>query len=370
MSVPTDKTGSQGLGPLSLGLSYTLAGIAVFTVTARFVIKRRTSKNWSADDWIMLMALGIQIVFQAFFHEITAWGGGLAFDRLDPLQKQQVSKWGWISGIPSILVSCIARISITILLVRIFGVRRWLKWYLILFTSFLSVLSLLSIIFLVAQCVPWYGLWDPTVKAKRWNPYIYPYTAIATQFLYALSDLTFVLFPVLVISKLNMPRRRKIALTTILALSLITLAIITTKIAVALLRLTTPEATSATLVRYYQSLTNLFAALEQWLVIIMGCIPTLKIPAHFRLPTLEDMGSWVASLVPSSWSTRSRQSSAYNSADNNSSFQELELVPKLRIPDEAKPYTVTLGAEKRDLSHQTTPDKKIMQRTEFSVEYN
>ncbi|KAI0502945.1 hypothetical protein F5B22DRAFT_579817 [Xylaria bambusicola] len=369
MSVPTDKTGSQGLGPLSLGLSYTLAGIATFTVIARFIIKRRTSKNWSLDDWIMLLALAIQFVFQAFFHEIISWGGGLPFDQLDPLQKQQTSKWGWISAVPSILVSCIARISITILLVRIFGVRRWLKWYLILFTSFLSVLSLLSIIFLVAQCVPFYGLWTPMIKAKRWNPYIYPYTAIATQFLYALSDLTFVLFPVLVISKLNMPRRRKIALATILALSLITLTIITTKIAVALLRLTT-QVTSVTLVRYYQTLTNLFAALEQWLVIIMGCIPTLKIPAHFKLPTLEDMGSWVASLVPSSWSTRSRQSSAYNSADNNSSFQELELVPKLRIPDEAKPYTVTLGAEKSDLSQQTTPDKKIMQRTEFSVEYN
>ncbi|KAJ3576532.1 hypothetical protein NPX13_g3667 [Xylaria arbuscula] len=341
MSVPTDKTGSQGIGPLSLGLSYTLAGIALFTVSARFIIKRRTQKSWSADDWIMLLALVIQIVFQATFHEITAWGGALPFDQLTPLQKQQVSKWGWISAIPSILVSCIARISITILLVRIFGVRRWLKWYLILFTSLLSVLSLLSLIFLVAQCSPWYGLWT-AVPARRWNPYIYPYTAIATQFLYAISDLTYVLFPVLVISKLNMPRRRKVALGTILALSFITLAIISTKIAVALLRLTTPEATSMTLVRYYQSLTNLIADLEQWLVIIMGCIPTLKLPAHFKLPSFEDWGSWVASLVPTAWSNRSRQSSAYRSADNNSSFQELELVPKLPIPDEGKPYTVTL----------------------------
>ncbi|KAI3330533.1 hypothetical protein F4824DRAFT_505030 [Ustulina deusta] len=372
MSVPADSTGSQGIGPLSLGLSYTLTGIGIITVAARFIIRRRTSKQWSLDDWIMLLALILQIAFQAFFTVIISWGGGLAYDQLTLLQRMQVSKWGWVSGIPSILVSCTARISITILLVRIFGVRKWLKWYLICFTSVLTIISVLSIIFLAAQCSPWSGLWDSTVKARRWNPYIYAYTALAAQFLYAISDFTFVLFPVLVISKLNMPRRRKVALGTILALSLITLGIVVTKITVVLLRLTNPQGTSGTLARFYQSLTNLIAALEQWLVIIMGCIPTLKLPAHFKLPTLETMSSWVASLVPSSWSSRSRRSSSYNSG-NNSSFNELELVPKLRIPDEAKPYTVTSNGHTPDienLSHTTTPEKKILQRTEFSIEYN
>ncbi|KAI0536736.1 hypothetical protein GGR58DRAFT_379659 [Xylaria digitata] len=368
MSVPFDPTGSQGTGPLSLGLTYTLTAIGVLAVTARFVVKRRTSKHLGPDDWIMLLALVLQIVYQAFFHIIISWGGGLAFDRLTPVQRMNVSKWGWISAIPSILVSCIARVSITILLVRIFGVRRWLKWYLICFTSVLTTLSVLSIIFLAAQCSPWYALWNAALPARRWNPFIYAYTALAAQFLYAISDLTFVLFPVLVISKLNMPRRRKVALGTILALSLITLGIVSTKIAVVLLRLTNPLSATGTLARFYQTLTNLIACLEQWLVIIMGCIPTLKLPAHFKMPTLEDMGVWVASLIPSSWSSRSRQSSPYNSG-NNSSYHELELVPKMRIPDETKPYTVTLSGNTPE-NPTNTPEKKIMQRTEFSVQYD
>ncbi|GAW16864.1 hypothetical protein ANO14919_063100 [Xylariales sp. No.14919] len=369
MAVPVDSTGSQGIGPLSLGLTYTLTGFGVLTVGARFVVKRRTAKHLGPDDWIMLLALILQIIYQAFFTVITLWGGGLSYDRLTQQQRTNVSKWGWISAIPSILVSCVARISITILLVRIFGVRRWLKWYLICFTSVLTVLSVLSIIFLAAQRTPWYTLWETSVTPSRaWNPFIYAYTALAAQFLYAISDLTFVLFPVLVISKLNMPRRRKVALGTILALSLITLGIVVTKISVVLLRLTNPLSATGTLARFYQSLTNLIACLEQWLVIIMGCIPTLKLPAHFKLPTLEDMGSWVASLVPSSWSSRSRQSSPYNSGDN-SSYHELELVPKIRIPDEARPYTVTLSGNKPD-GNTKTPEKKIMQRTEFSVQYD
>jgi len=181
MTLPTDRTGDTGFGALSLGLTWTLSGLAVITVATRFVVHKRFMNKWSADDWIMLLALVIQIIFQAMYTVLVGWGGSLSFDRITPLQRRQTSKWGWISATPSIMTSCIARISIAILLVRIFSIRRWLKWYLIVFTSLLTVMSILSIIFLTAQCTPWSGLWDRTIPAKRWNPLIYAYTALATQ---------------------------------------------------------------------------------------------------------------------------------------------------------------------------------------------
>jgi hypothetical protein len=181
MVVPVDSTGSDGIGRLILGLTWTFTGLAIIVVVARFIIRKRISKSWSADDWIMLLALVLQVVYQAEFTVLVSWGEGLPYDRLTAVQKITKSKWGYISAIPSILTSCIARISIAILLVRIFGVRRWIKWYLIIFTSLETILSILSIIFLVAQCTPWSGLWDHTIKAKCWDPFIYAYTALATQ---------------------------------------------------------------------------------------------------------------------------------------------------------------------------------------------
>jgi hypothetical protein len=139
--------------------------------------------------------------------------------------------------------------------------------------------------------------------------------------------------------------RRKAAIIALIAVSLITMGIVVTKIVMILLRLTTPQAATSTVARYYQALTNLIASLEQSLVIIMGCIPTLKIHGRFRLPTLDDVGSFVASLVPSTWSVRSRQGSSYTSGGEGVSYQDLELVPKVRITgkeSEVKPYTVTL----------------------------
>jgi hypothetical protein len=181
MAVAEDITGDTGFGPASLGLTWTFAALAIITVAARFVVHKRALNRWSADDWIMLLALVIQIIFQAIYTVLVGWGGSLPFDRITPVQRRQTSKWGWISAAPSIMTSCIARISIAILLVRIFGVQRWLKRYLIGFTSILTVMSILSIIFLAAQCRPWSGLWDRKMTARRWNPYIYAYTGLATQ---------------------------------------------------------------------------------------------------------------------------------------------------------------------------------------------
>jgi hypothetical protein len=186
-----------------------------------------------------------------------------------------------------------------------------------------------------------------------------------------------VLFPVIIIWKLNMPTNRKIALAGLISLSLVTAGIVITKITVVLLRLTTTYISTGTLSHYYQSLTDLVACLEQSLVIIMGCIPTLRLPAHFKLPSIGAIGSWVASLVSSARSLRSRsgRGSSYNSSED-SSYHDLELVPKIRIPEEGGegfPYTVTrVGNTPHgyDLPVKKGEERKITQRTEFSVEYS
>ncbi|KAK8058463.1 hypothetical protein PG994_008911 [Apiospora phragmitis] len=117
----------KGIRPFSLGITWVLTVIAITAVTARFIVRRYTTKSWSINDWIMAFAMSLQIAYQAIFTVMCNCGNGRPFDQLTPLQLQQVSKWGWISAAPSITVSFVACISITILLVRIFGIHIWFK---------------------------------------------------------------------------------------------------------------------------------------------------------------------------------------------------------------------------------------------------
>lgn len=101
-----------------------------------------------------------------------------------------VLKWTWISLVPGVLVATTARISISLLLIRLFGVHEWFKWFLICFTSLQTVAGLVIIPVTWAQTTPVSGLWDvynPNVVS--WNPAIakdvdiiaqckfYPYTS-------------------------------------------------------------------------------------------------------------------------------------------------------------------------------------------------
>ena len=104
----------------------------------------------------------------------------------------------------------------------------------------------------------------------------------------------------------------------------------TTKIAFVLIRLSNNvEAVLAT-EKYFQSLVNLMADCEQCLVIIMGCVPALKLlkKLNIRFPSADDLTLWLASLIPRSLSSRSidrdRELSVVYKTSGCPSYQDLE----------------------------------------------
>lgn len=99
---------------------------------------------------------------------------------VDP-QLINILKWNWISTTPGILVSTLARISVTILLIRIFGNKAWLKWFLIIFTALQSVVAILVIIIVWIQVDPVEGLWNIFLPARRWDMRIQLYSAYLIQ---------------------------------------------------------------------------------------------------------------------------------------------------------------------------------------------
>jgi hypothetical protein len=92
-----------------------------------------------------------------------------------------VLKWSWIQMIPGCFVSIFARISAAILLFRLFGIHKWFKWYLLIFTPLQTVGAIVVILVNWLQVTPTEGLWNPTVPTTHWNPKIALYTAYLGQ---------------------------------------------------------------------------------------------------------------------------------------------------------------------------------------------
>jgi hypothetical protein len=211
---------------------------------------------------------------------------------LYPNEMLNILRNNW-AGVPGgTLVSMLARVSITILLIRLFEVYTWFKWFLIFFTSVQCVLGIVFIPVTYIQVKPVEALWDFTIlDAERWDPRIWLYMAYAFQCecllalpnvlltlmisaLSTFSDLTYALFPTIFIWRLNMPLRQRISLIFVMTLSLLTMTFSILKTiwmsSIAAATVGDPD------VQYSASLQLIWGLLEQSFVIIMGCIPVIR----------------------------------------------------------------------------------------------
>lgn len=117
------------------------------------------------------------------------WGFGkrdkyLSFDP----QIVTILKYQWISSLPNILIGVIARISAVIMLLKIFGSKRWLKYFLITQTI-LQTVSAIEVILVVWLSVrPIEGLWNPRIRAWRLDPNVQFYSKIVLQCQYSTNE--------------------------------------------------------------------------------------------------------------------------------------------------------------------------------------
>ncbi|KAI1413640.1 hypothetical protein F5Y13DRAFT_198455 [Hypoxylon sp. FL1857] len=162
----------------TLGVSWTLTPIAIMAVCARFYLRKALAYGWESHDWLMLVASILQIFYQVGLTIMCRWGSGKALQDLTTLELMMVMKWSWVIAPAVHLIAIIARLSIAILLIHLFGAKRWFKGYLIIFTTIQSLVGLVVVIVALAQCQPYELCWNPSAHGVRWNPKIYEWAAV------------------------------------------------------------------------------------------------------------------------------------------------------------------------------------------------
>lgn len=156
-----------GIGRTTLVITWTFTGFAILAVGLRFWVRKKFL-HWNSDDWIMLLALCIHVIYEAFLTEAIHWGMGKDFENMTLEEFVQSQKWQFYSITPSQTVSVVARISIVILLVRIFGITRvWFKWFLYSLTVLQAIMGFLGILFIWIETTPVESHWDPTLPKDR-----------------------------------------------------------------------------------------------------------------------------------------------------------------------------------------------------------
>lgn len=318
-----------GLGPSIMGTTWGLTVLAALCVGLRIFARAKIIKNIGLDDYLMLVAICLQFCWLGFVHAACSWGLGKppqAFMAdIDAFKKVQF--YSWIAMSFGTSVSVMARVSIAVLLARIFSLKLLFKWFIITFTTLTALNGIVSIILSWLYVTPVQAVWDPTVTpTSQWDPRVSGYSAFVLQVFYAFTDLTFSVLPVIMVWKLHLPFRRKLGLIIVLSLGMVTLAAALTKIAIVVIT-TFNTSSGGGGTNYFQGIVYLTSSIEQAMVIIMGCTPVYPALAALDLGRLRSVSSSLVSVLRRKRSNSNFSSEKYDSY-SHSAHQEGGLISK------------------------------------------
>ncbi|KAK7224666.1 hypothetical protein V2G26_012669 [Clonostachys chloroleuca] len=281
----------QDRGPVIIHTTWVLVALAIAITLLRVALRFKTSPRLSTHDYLMTLAMLLLVGSQAALTQAYYWGLGVHDEYIvaDPTMPWiDMLKWIRISTVPGVACSIIARVSVCFFLVNIFGTKVWLKWWLIGNTILVAILGIVSLALAWCQSDPVEGLWNTLLPAKRMDPNILLVFTYVSGGIFAQTDLTFVLFPIITIWKLNMALRRKIGLCFLMAGSLFGMVSCIMRI------LTFRTAT------FSQSAEGvLWNSIEQSLVVILGSMPLLPAIQKLQIGFLSNISSSLFSLLPS-----------------------------------------------------------------------
>ncbi|OTB04508.1 hypothetical protein M426DRAFT_22657 [Hypoxylon sp. CI-4A] len=356
----------------TLVLTWILTSFAIITVVLRFYVRRKLARGWASHDWIMLAALLCQIVYQVGITLLCNAHSGMPTNSLTPAELVEIDRLSWIFAPFTHPTSILARISIAIVLAHLFGTKPWFKWYIIIFTSILTAAGIETLITNVAQAQPYAAMWDKSIpNAIRWDPAVYHWSAVVLQIFYVIWDFTFVLFPVKILWKLNMRFRRKAGLMLLMGSMLIVMAAATSKMVISALF---SAGNTKTLDPYiFQHAIDFSTCVEQALVIIMGCVPTLYSITKLPFPSMSDISGSFTTLVSKVRRITSNEKVGSSFEEQRTSIENLELTPRLNISNDSRlpPNKAQIMASLSDAEGDDLPPDHGLRRTDsFTVTYH
>ncbi|CAG8084887.1 unnamed protein product [Penicillium nalgiovense] len=302
------KTGDKG--PKMMAVMWTMTALATLLVIARLCVRQRMLRNFGFDDWLIGASMIFGLIFVATATVSVAYGYGQHMSNLDPKTVEPALMWNMISFIFGIISFAIPKLAVAALLHRILNpslIQRITVWGLAILVA---IIALINILIYVTMCNPPQALWKPSMilkgEATCRDVWILINYATFNGAFSAFVDLFLAIYPGVVLFKLQMSLRKKIALTAALGLGSIAAATAIVKCTQikGLADQTDPTFSTVPLVVW----TNV----EANVVVIAACIPTLQPMLELILRKLKLVSTFKGHSKPSSYAQ-------HNLYDNQSS---------------------------------------------------
>ncbi|OKL58950.1 hypothetical protein UA08_05526 [Talaromyces atroroseus] len=255
-------------------IGWVFTGIAMGAVGLKLFHRGHMSKNLGWDDFFIFLSLSFSIIATAFVSYAATLGLGrhtaAVVADYGMGRYSEAAKWQIIAFPFNIGSFSFPNISIAILINHILGPNKYRQIALYIMSTFQVIFAMISAILVFVQCKPSKMLWDPTVGGTCWNADIFDDFTYWVSAYTATTDAILAFVPINVFRKLQMPASTKWSVCIMMGLTL--LSAIVTIVKATYLHLFTNHTDPL----YDVVPLVLWGLIEQNVVIVAACIPTLR----------------------------------------------------------------------------------------------
>ncbi|OJJ50176.1 hypothetical protein ASPZODRAFT_13265 [Penicilliopsis zonata CBS 506.65] len=269
----TDSSGdgiSQDKGPTILSIIWVLTAISSVFVLARLFVRIYVLQKTGLDDILISASMIIEYIYASIVTVSIHAGYGRHASTLEPHELERAKFFNAVAFAPGILSFCLPKLAVVALLVRIMNPSRSQRIFMWTLVCGTGLAALCCVVILFAQCHPTRALWvDGIQGAKCWNASILVEYSIAVGCLSAAVDLYLAIYPILILVKLHMHRKKKIGLSIAMGLGVFACVMAIVKCS----RL--PSLYNRSDTTYASADVFIWTDIESNTIIIAACIPTL-----------------------------------------------------------------------------------------------
>ncbi|TQN68218.1 hypothetical protein CSHISOI_07280, partial [Colletotrichum shisoi] len=228
---------AENKGPQALTIVICVSVVSTLFTAARLYTRGRIVGKIRLDDYLIVASVQLSPAAVTVSH-----GYGRHVDTLSPEQKSKAILWSLAGYPPGLLSFGLPKPAVVVLLTRILNPSKWQKRFLwtVATLCVANLFGFMAIIF--GQCQPARLQWDSSVTGTCWSKWVLVSYATYSGAFCVFADVYLSIYPAVVLSKLQMDIRKKVALSVALGFGSISSIIVIYK-CTRLYKMASPDST-------------------------------------------------------------------------------------------------------------------------------
>ncbi|KAE8350679.1 hypothetical protein BDV28DRAFT_159401 [Aspergillus coremiiformis] len=205
-----------GLGLMTNAVLWAEVVVFAVFVALRLYTRKHILNALGLDDYLVSLALFLQIVYTAFVTAASLYGLGRRYADVDDARTYSTAvKYEVCSQVAGIMVIGVGKAAVGTFLLRIVRNKIHIRfiWGCLVVTA---IITLFASITVVIQCLPVEKTWNPSIEGRCWLDFSKVGYTVGSWFVAA--DFSFAILPWFVIWDLNMKYKEKITVACGLSL--------------------------------------------------------------------------------------------------------------------------------------------------------